>query len=109
VQNTACITLENIPEITIENILAESSEDNEIEVLVTSNNKPNNLIGGINNTNEGFLINLTEPNTKKVKKSKASLSKKYKALDNSKDSDNKKTKDKKTSSNKEDSDYNKGS
>jgi hypothetical protein len=105
----ARITLENIPEITIENILVKSSKNNKIEVLVTSNNKPNNLIGKINSTNKGFLINLTEPNTKKVKKSKASLSKKYKALDNSKNSDNKKTKDKKTSSNKEDSNYNKGS
>jgi hypothetical protein len=66
-------------------------------------------MGRIDGTNEGFLINLTEPNTKKVKKSKASSSKKRKALDNSEDSDNKKTKDKKTSSNKEDSNYNKGS
>jgi len=89
--------------------LAESSENNKTEVLVTSNNKPNSLIGRIDNTNKGFLINLTEPNTKKVKKSKASLSKKYKILDNSKDSNNKKTKDKKTSSNKEDSNHNKGS
>jgi hypothetical protein len=60
----ACITLENIPEITIENILAESSKDNKIEVLVTSNNKPNSLIGRIDNTNKGFLINLIEPNIK---------------------------------------------
>jgi hypothetical protein len=105
----AYITLENIPEITIKNILVESSKNNEIEILVTSNNKPNSLIGGIDSTNKGFLINLTEPNTKKVKKSKASSSKKRKALDNSEDSDNKKTKDKKTSSNKEDSNYNKGS
>jgi hypothetical protein len=105
----AYITLENIPEITIENILAESSKNNKIEVLVTSNNKPNSLIGRIDSTNKGFLINLIEPNTKKVKKSKASLFKKYKVLDNSKNSNNKKTKDKKTSSNKEDSDYNKGS
>jgi hypothetical protein len=99
--------------------LAESSKNNETEILVTSNNKPNNLIGGIDNTNKGFLINLTEPNAKKVKKSKASSSKKYKALDNSENSNNKKTKDektkdkktkdKKTSSNKEDSNYNKGS
>jgi hypothetical protein len=89
--------------------LAESSEDNKIEVLVTSNNKPNSLISGIDSTNKGFLINFTEPNAKKVKKSKASLSKKRKALNNSKNSDNKKTKDKKTSSNKEDSNYNKGS
>jgi hypothetical protein len=102
-------TFKNIPEIIIENILVESSKNNKIEVLVTSNNKPNSLIGRINSTNKGFLINLTELNTKKVKKSKASLSKKHKALDNSKNSDNKKTKDKKTSSNKENSDYNKGS
>jgi hypothetical protein len=107
-------TLENIPEITIENILVESSKDNKIEVLVTSNNKPNSLIGKIDGTNEGFLINLTEPNAKKVKKSKASLSKKRKVSDNGEDSDNKKTKDKKTkdektSSNKENSNYNKGS
>jgi len=88
--------------------LAESSKNNEIEVLVTSNNKPNSLIDRIDSTNKGFLINFTEPNAKKVKKSKASLSKKCKALDNSKDSDNKKTKDKKTSSNKENSNYNKG-
>jgi hypothetical protein len=105
----AYITLENIPEITIENILVESSKDNKIEVLVTSNNKPNNLIGRINSINKGFLINLIEPNTKKIKKSKASLSKKYKALNNSKNSNNKKTKDKKTSSNKEDSNHNKDS
>src|ERR1700722_18179384 len=101
--------LKNIPEITIENILVESSKNNKIKVLVTSNNKPNSLIGGINSTNKGFFINLIELNTKKVKKSKASLSKKHKVLDNSKDSNNKKTKDKKTSSNKEDSNYNKGS
>jgi hypothetical protein len=106
-QNTAYITLENIPEITIEDILAESSKDNKTEVLVTSNNKPNSLIGGIDSTNKGFLINLIEPNAKKVKKSKASLSKKRKALDNSEDSDDEKTKNKKTSSNEEDSDYNK--
>jgi hypothetical protein len=105
----ACIILENILEITIENILVESFKDNKIEVLVTSNNKPNNLIGRIDNTNKGFLINLTEPNTKKIKKNKASLSKKYKVLDNSKNSNNEKTKDKKTSSNKEDSNYNKSS
>ena len=80
--------------------MAESSKDNKIEVLVTSNNKSNSLIGRINGTNKGFLINLIEPNTKKVKKSKASISKKYKILDNSKNSDNKKTKDRKTSSNK---------
>jgi hypothetical protein len=104
----ACATLENISEITIEDILAESSENNKIEVLVTSNNKPNSLIGGIDGTNKGFLINLTEPNAKKVKKSKASLSKKRKVSDNGEDSDNEKTKDEKTSSNKEDSDHNKG-
>jgi hypothetical protein len=63
----------------------------------------------MNGTNKGFLINLIKPNTKKIKKSKASLFKKYKALDNSEDSNNKKPKDKKTSSNKEDSNYNKGS
>jgi hypothetical protein len=57
-------------------------------------------MGRMNSTNKGFLINLIEPNTKKVKKSKASISKKYKVLDNSKNSNNKKTKDKKTSSNK---------
>jgi hypothetical protein len=108
-QNIACITLENIPEIIIENILVESSKNNKIEVLVTSNNKPNSLIGGIDNTNKSFLINLIEPNTKKVKKSKASLFKKHKILYNNKNSNNKKTKDKKTSSNKEDSNYNKGS
>jgi hypothetical protein len=105
----AYIILKNIPEIIIENILVKSSKNNKIEVLVTSNNKPNSLIGKIDSTNKGFLINLIKPNTKKVKKSKASLSKKYKVLDNSEDSNNKKTKDKKTSSNKEDSDYNKGS
>ena len=102
-------TLENIPEITIKNILVKGSKNNKIKILVTSNNKPNSLIGEINGTNKGFLINLTEPNTKRVKKNKASLSKKYKALDNSKDSNNKKTKDKETSSNKENSNYNKGS
>jgi hypothetical protein len=77
--------------------------------LITSNNKSNSLIGGIDSTNKGFLINLTEPNTKKVKKSKASIFKKYKASVNSKDSDNKETKDKKDSGNKEDSDYSKSS
>ena len=89
--------------------MAEYSKNNEIEVLITSNNKPNNLISEINNTNKGFLINLIEPNTKKVKKSKASLSKKHKVLDNSKNSNNKKTKNRKTSSNKGNSNYNKGS
>jgi hypothetical protein len=95
--------LKNIPEITIENILAEYSENNEIEALVASNNKSNSLIGGIDSTNEGFLINLTKPNAKKVKKSKASISKKYKASVNSEDSDNEETKDK------GDSNYSKGS
>jgi len=80
--------------------LAELSENNEIEALVTSNNKSNSLIGRIDSTNKGFLINLIEPNAKKVKKNKASMSKKHKVLDNSKNSNNKKTKDKKTSSNK---------
>ena len=88
--------------------MAKSSKNNKIKVLVTSNNKPNSLIGGIDSTNKGFLINLIKPNTKKVKKSKASSSKKHKALDNSEDSNNKKTNNEKTSSNKEDSDYNKG-
>jgi hypothetical protein len=105
----ARITLKNIPEITIGNILVKSSKNNKIEVLVTSNNKPNNLIGKIDSTNKGFLINLMEPNTKKIKKNKASLSKKHKILDNSENSNNKKTKNKKTSSNKENSNYNKGS
>jgi hypothetical protein len=63
----------------------------------------------MDSTNKGFLINLIELNTKKVKKSKASIFKKYKVLDNSKNSNNKKTKDKKTSSNKWDSNYNKSS
>jgi hypothetical protein len=102
IQNTARATLENIPEITIEDILAKRSENNETEALVTSNNKSNSLIGGIDSTNEGFLINLTKPNAKKIKKSKASMSKKRKALVNSEDSNNKETKDK------GDSDYSKG-
>ena len=71
--------------------------------MVTSNNKSNSLIGRIDSTNKGFLINLTEPNTKKVKKNKASISKKYKILVNSKDSDNKETE------NKGDSNYSKSS
>jgi hypothetical protein len=54
-------------------------------------------------TNKGFLINLIESNTKKVKKNKASISKKYKVSVNSKDSNNKETKDK------GDSNYSKGS
>ena len=107
--NIAYTTLENIPEIIIENILIEYSKNNKIEALVTSNNKSNSLISKINSTNKGFLINLIEPNTKKVKKSKANISKKYKVLDNSKNSNNKKTKNRKTSSNKGDSNYNKGS
>jgi hypothetical protein len=96
----AYITLKNIPEITIENILVELSKNNKIEALVTSNNKSNSLISRIDNTNKGFFINLIKPNTKKVKKNKASISKKHKALNNSKNSNNKKTKNKKTSSNK---------
>jgi TRAP-type uncharacterized transport system substrate-binding protein len=99
----AYITLENISEIIIEDILIKYSKNNKIEALVTSNNKSNSLIDRIDNTNKGFLINLTEPNTKKVKKSKASIFKKYKILVNSKNSNNKKTKDKGNSN------YNKGS
>ena len=38
----ACITLKNIPEIIIENILVKYSNNNKIEALVTSNNKSNN-------------------------------------------------------------------
>jgi hypothetical protein len=83
--------------------LVKYSENNKIEALIASNNKSNSLIGGIDGTNKGFLINLTEPNTKKVKKSKASISKKCKALVNSEDSDNKETEDE------GDSDYSKGS
>jgi hypothetical protein len=105
----AYTTFENISEITIENILIERSKNNKIEVLITSNNKSNSLIGRMNSTNKGFLINFIELNTKKIKKNKASLSKKYKILDNNKDSNNKKTKNKKTSSNKKDSNYNKSS
>jgi hypothetical protein len=71
--------------------------------LVTSNNKSNSLIGRMDSTNKGFFTNFTEPNTKKVKKSKASISKKYKISVNSKNSDNKETE------NKGDSDYSKGS
>jgi hypothetical protein len=63
----------------------------------------------MDSTNKGFFINLIKPNTKKIKKSKTSLSKKYKVLDNSKNSDNKKTKNRKISSNKEGSNYNKSS
>jgi hypothetical protein len=83
--------------------LVEYSKNNKTEVLVASNNKSDSPIGGIDGTNKGFLINLTEPNTKKVKKSKASISKKYKTSVNSKDSDNKETEDKR------DSNYSKGS
>jgi hypothetical protein len=97
---TAYIILKSIPEITIENILVEYSKNNKIKALITSNNKSNNLISKINSTNKGFFINLIEPNTKKVKKNKASIFKKYKILDNNKNSNNKKTKNKKTSSNK---------
>jgi hypothetical protein len=57
----------------------------------------------MDSTNKGFLINLTEPSTKKVKKSKASIFKKYKISVNSKDSDNKETE------NKGNSNYSKGS
>jgi hypothetical protein len=71
--------------------------------LVISNNNSDSLIGGMNSINKGFLINLTKPNTKKVKKNKASISKKYKISVNSKNSDNKETKDK------GDSNYSKGS
>jgi hypothetical protein len=70
--------------------------------LVTSNNKSDNPISGIDSTNKGFFINLIKPSIKKVKKSKASISKKYKVLVNSKDSDNEKTEDK------GDSNYSKG-
>jgi hypothetical protein len=63
----------------------------------------------MNSTNKGFLINLIKPNTKKVKKNKASIFKKYKALINSKNSNNKETKDKKNSGNKRDFNYSKSS
>jgi hypothetical protein len=105
----ARITLKSISKITIKDILAELSKNNKIEALVTSNNKSNNLISRIDSTNKGFLINLIEPNAKKVKKNKASMSKKRKVSDNSEDSNNKKTKDEKISSNKRDSNYIKGS
>jgi len=107
-QNTARAALENVPEITAEDILAESSEDDETEVLVTSNDKPDSPMGGMDGADEGFLIDLTEPNAKKVKKSKASSSKKRKASDDGEDSDDEKTEDEKTSSNEEDSDHDKG-
>jgi hypothetical protein len=77
--------------------------------LVTSNNKSNSLINRINNTSKGFFINLIKPNIKKVKRNKASISKKYKVLVNSKNSDNKETKDKKNSGNKGNSNYSKSS
>jgi hypothetical protein len=83
--------------------LIECSKNNKTEALVASNNKSDSPIGGIDGTNKGFFIDLTEPSTKKVKKSKASISKKYKVSVDSKDSDNEKTKDK------GDSDYSKGS
>jgi hypothetical protein len=102
IQNTACTALENIPEITIEDILVECSENNKTEALVTSNNKSDSPIGGMDSTDKGFLIDLTEPSTKKVKKSKASISKKCKASVDSKDSDNKETEDE------GDSDHSKG-
>jgi hypothetical protein len=102
IQNIAYTTLENISEITIEDILVEYSENNETEALIASNNKSDSPMGGIDGTDKGFLINLTEPSTKKVKKSKASISKKYKASVDSKDSDNEETEDE------GDSDYSKG-
>jgi hypothetical protein len=83
--------------------LVEYSKNNKIEALVTSNNKSDSPIDRIDSTNKGFFINLTKPNTKKVKKSKASISKKYKISVNSKNSDNKETE------NKRDSNYSKGS
>jgi hypothetical protein len=83
--------------------LVEYSKNNKIEALVISNNKSDSPISGIDSTNKGFLINFIKLSTKKVKKSKASISKKYKALVNSKDSDNEETEDK------GDSDYSKGS
>jgi hypothetical protein len=63
----------------------------------------------MNNTNKNYLINFTKSDTKKVNKSKASISKKYKVLNYSKNSNNKKTKNKENSSNKGDSNPNKGS
>jgi TRAP-type uncharacterized transport system substrate-binding protein len=86
----ACITLKNISEIIIENILVKYSKNNKIEALITSNNKSNSLIGEINNTNKNYLINLTKPDTKKVNKNKASIFKKYKTLNYSKNSNNNK-------------------
>jgi hypothetical protein len=83
--------------------LAEYSKNNKTEALVASNNKSDSPIGGMDSTNKGFLINLTEPSTKKVKKNKASISKKHKASVDSKDSDNEETEDK------GDSDHGKGS
>jgi hypothetical protein len=92
-QNTACAALENVPEITVEDILAERSENDETEALVASNNKSDSPMGGMDGANEGFLIDLTEPSTKKVKKSKASMSKKRKASVDSEDSDDEETED----------------
>jgi hypothetical protein len=92
--------------------LVEYSKNNKIKALVTSNNKSNSLIGEIDNTNKNYLINLTEPDTKKAKKvnkNKASIFKKYKTLDYNKDSNNKKTKSIEDSNNKENSNSNKGS
>jgi hypothetical protein len=89
--------------------LVEYSKNNKIEALVTSNNKANSLIGRINSTNKDYLINLIKPDTKKVNKSKASIFKKYKVLDYSKNSNNEKTKNRENSSNKGDSNPNKGS
>ena len=64
----AYITLENISKIIIEDILIKGSKNNKIEVLVTSNNKPNNLISGIDNTNKGFLINFINQILRKLKR-----------------------------------------
>jgi hypothetical protein len=63
----------------------------------------------MNNTNKDYLINLTELDTKKVNKSKASIFKKYKILNYSKNSNNKETKNRENSSNKKDSNYSKDS
>jgi hypothetical protein len=63
----------------------------------------------MNSTNKGFFINFIKLVTKKINKNKASISKKYKILDNSKNSNNKKTKNREDSSNKGDSNYSKGS
>jgi hypothetical protein len=63
----------------------------------------------MNSTNKDFLINFTKPDSKKVNKSKASIFKKYKTLNNNKNSDNEKTKNRENSSNKKDSNYSKNS